>query len=275
MPEIAEVHRFVDQLNASFGGQNITKIDVLGGRILKDGLDKDLLLFCFPLTHVSFHVKGKFIYCKFRDEKTEGDDEPSNLYFMITLGMTGSFGKQNKHSAIRIKFDNGEIFFNDIRHFGTWKLEFHERKITSKLSGLGWDCLNEPNIPSSLFIRLRKKNHKCISEVMLDQSVFAGLGNYLRSEILYAAGVSPFALVSTLSDDKLNDIATQYKRIATAAYNHGGATIATYANMNGDVGNFSQYFQVYGKKQDPKGNQVIAQKAPDGRTVHWVKEIQI
>lgn len=266
MPEIAEVKKFVTQLSAQYQGQDLSSIKVVGGRFVKEGFSMPFPSWSikYPLKNVKFHSKGKFIYWEFDD----------NIFFFITLGMSGSFGKQNKHSAIEFEFSNGKLYFNDIRHFGTFKIVTNRSELNKKLAGLGWDPFLEPQIPSNLIPKLRKKNFEPIGKLLMDQKLFAGLGNYLRSEILYASQINPFTRTIDLSDEDLLTVARNYRTIAEDAYQHGGATLATYSDMYGIAGTFYQQFKVYGKKRDPLGNEVISQDGPDGRTVHWVPQVQ-
>ena len=56
------------------------------------------------------------------------------------------------------------------------------------------------------------------------------------------------------------------------SYLSKGATISTYYNIDEKKGVFK--FKVYGKEKDDLGNIIIKEKTDDGRTSHWVKEIQ-
>jgi hypothetical protein len=40
------------------------------------------------------------------------------------------------------------------------------------------------------------------------------------------------------------------------------------------VSAYENQMSVYGKKEDPHGNKVITYKNEDGRTIHWVPEVQ-
>jgi endonuclease-8 len=54
--------------------------------------------------------------------------------------------------------------------------------------------------------RMRGHSRDPIAEVLLNQRVVAGIGNVFKSEILFAAGVSPFATVDSLSEPELERI---------------------------------------------------------------------
>lgn len=272
MPELAEVKRHVDALSAEFGGQDLLAVNVIGGRFLKEPIDH-LALLAFPLKNAQFNAKGKFIYWTVEDPACHVDED-NRLYFFITLGMAGSFGKQNKHSAVKFTFSNGEIFYNDIRHFGTIKVVYEGRELKKKLKSLGWDALREP-LPTDFVAKVRgKSNHKTISEALLDQSLFAGCGNYLRSEIMYLSGINPNDYIANLSDEDILDLCHNLTKTAQEAYDAGGATIATYTDMYGNAGKYHKQFKVYGQKRDPLGQLVVKYKAKDGRTVHYVPDVQ-
>ena len=60
---------------------------------------------------------------------------------------------------------------------------------------------------------------------MLDQRSFAGLGNYLRSEILHAAGVHPDDRPCDLDEATLKRWADCIKSVTVQAYEHNGTTV--------------------------------------------------
>jgi len=272
MPEVAEVRRYIDQLSKEYAGKTLNSVKVVGGRFAKDNkLESTLNLVRFPLVDTQFGCKGKFIYWSMKEEPV--NNKP--IFFFITLGMAASFGKKNKHSALEFNFEGCEpLYFNDIRHFGTFKVMFTTGDLSKKISDLGWDPLQAPTVPMYLEGTLRNFNHKTIAEVLMDQKVFAGVGNYIRSEALYRAKIKPSRYISSLKKNEIDDLCQAIIDVVQEAYACGGATIATYSDLYGNVGTFYDQFKVYGRKKDPLGNKVIKETAKDGRTVHYVEEIQ-
>jgi endonuclease VIII len=63
--------------------------------------------------------------------------------------------------------------------------------------------------------RLDAHGEREVGAALLDQSVVAGLGNYLRAEILFLCRLDPFRRVDTLT------------RVTAQAYTRGGVTLAT------------------------------------------------
>jgi len=122
---------------------------------------------------------------------------------------------------------------------------------------------------------LRKKNKHNICKVLMDQSVIAGVGNYVKAEALWLAKINPASSVQDLEDHQLVDLNESIKSVLRASYESGGATIKSYKNFDGEIGDYSSRFLVYNQKTDPHGNEVVKFQTPDGRTTHWVPEVQI
>jgi formamidopyrimidine-DNA glycosylase len=64
-----------------------------------------------------------------------------------------------------------------------------------------------------------------IGPALLDQSVAAGLGNYLKSDILFECGINPWTLVRDLSDDQVRCLADTIPAVAQRALRNGGQTL--------------------------------------------------
>lgn len=60
--------------------------------------------------------------------------------------------------------------------------------------------------------------------LLLDQSFFAGIGNYLRSEILHVAGIAPARRLGSLNDAEQAALATALHSVCHQAYHHRGIT---------------------------------------------------
>ena len=95
------------------------------------------------------------------------------------------------------------------------------------LARLGPDVLDEDITAEGLLTHLKSKgiHRKKGATLMLDQRSFAGLGNYLRSEILHAAGVHPDDRPCDLDDETLERWADCIKSVTVQAYEHSGITV--------------------------------------------------
>ncbi|HSE39119.1 MAG TPA: DNA-formamidopyrimidine glycosylase family protein [Acidobacteriota bacterium] len=75
------------------------------------------------------------------------------------------------------------------------------------LSQLGPDALKPDQWdPVSIRERFRKHPHLEIGVALLRQDLFAGIGNIYKNEALFAERISPFELVSSLSDKALEQL---------------------------------------------------------------------
>ena len=109
----------------------------------------------------------------------------------------------------------------------------------------------------------------------MDQSVISGVGNYIKSDSLWLAKISPHRKVSSLADDELTRLNRAIRSIMVTSFESGGATIKTYKNFNGENGEYGSRFLAYNRAIDEDGNEIVKEKTKDGRTTHWSPERQI
>lgn len=267
MPEGPECRQIAEGLARVVSGKKITNIEVLSGRYTKKEMS-GIQRFSenLPLGVAGAGVHGKFIYLICEKEFSVWN----------TLGMSGSWKTQpGKHARIRFDLSDGSsVYFDDMRNFGTLKFVEGKRQLIEKLESLGPDMLNEDVSPELFISRLRKKNTSNICKVLMDQSVVAGVGNYLKADSLWAAEVYPMANVEDLSDDDLSYLCRKIKQIIRASYESGGATIQTFSGVEYEKGSYSSRFLVYNRKEDQHGNVVTKTMTPDGRHTHWSEAVQ-
>ena len=267
MPEGPEVKRMAVDLCENFSGKTLSEIQILSGRYSKkpaEGLDTAVEK--LPLKIVGVGVHGKFLYIL----------TSSGHNIWSTLGMTGQWSSQkNKHSRIEFRTTaNDTFYFNDQRNFGTIKFVYGPNVLKNRLEKLGPDMLSE-DVSASLFVeRMRKKEKWNITKALMDQSVIAGVGNYIKAESLWLAGMNPLKHVSEFTDYELIVLCSAIQDIMKTSYEHGGATFLTHKNFSGLPGDYSSRFLCYNRKLDAEGNKVIKTKTPDGRTTHWAPDKQ-
>ena len=247
-------------------GKTISEIEVMSGRYLKKPIDGiEHIQSGVPIKVIGAGCHGKFLYWIL-----EGD-----LSIWNTLGLTGEWSNQKKkHSRVRIKIDEKDIYYNDTRNFGTLKVVKGKKPLIQKLQSLGPDLLAEECTSEKFIEQLRIKNSKTIVEALMDQSVVAGVGNYIKADSLWLAKISPHREVSSLSDSELSNLNKSIRKIMTTSFEMGGATIYTYKNFDGTTGEYGSRFLVYNRKVDPDGNLIIKETTKDKRTTHWSPDVQ-
>ena len=268
MPEGPELKILSDSLQYLVNSK-IVQLKILSGRYSKP--DKAPPLFSqlnqqFPLTISEINVKGKLLYFKLEKD----------WILLNTMGMSGRWTTNyQKHCHLELLLDNQQkIWFCDPRCFGTIKILTKPKQLEKKLSSLGPDILNSTIEDQDFITIMRKHANKNITKVLMTQSIISGCGNYIKSEALYRARISPHNLVKDIDDDRLITLSQQLQQIANESYLSQGASISTYYNLDDSKGNFTFEFQVYGRKYDNDNNLIKREKTLDGRTSHWVPNIQ-
>ncbi len=262
MPEGPECRRIGEALAKRLSGRTITSINVLSGRYESkppSGIDE--LSANLPISIVGAGVHGKFLYWILKDEYSVWN----------TLGMTGGWSEsEEKHSRVKISLNDGAVYFNDMRNFGTIKFVRGKFRLLEKLKSLGPDMLAE-DVGDDVFIqRIRTQPHLQITVALMNQSIVAGVGNYIKSDSLWLARINPHKKVSELSDVELSNLNRSIKHVMRESFTTGGVTSGTYGN-----GEYTSRHLVYNQKQDPDGNPVVREMTEDKRTTHWCPNVQI
>lgn len=269
MPEGPEVSRVARDLNVLLKDKILTNITILANsKYAKKAPDNyQNFIDKLPLKIEEIKNKGKLIYWHF-----DGYN-----YMLNHLIMTGYWGlEKGKYASLEFETADGKkIYFCDARKFGFVEFLDSKRELEIKLSQIGPDFLNDDNFDFALFMKiLARKEKSNISTVLMNQKIISGIGNYLKSEILYAAGINPHRSVASLSEVERKKIFMEGKRIIKASYRLGGTSKRDYVHVDGGTGNFQDFLKVYGKKEDPEGRKVVREKTKDNRSTYWVPEIQ-
>lgn len=282
MPEGPECKSYADALHDEMGGKEIVDIQFLSGRYKTgepptgiDAFVKDL-----PLTVRQVSCKGKFIYFKLDNSNTFTLPPSPPKYIWSTLGLTGGWAKTNESSS-RFCFtlsDGVKIYFVDQRNFGTVCFNKTEDETKAKLKTLGFDFLHSDksfdNVTESFSIFRKKKNfNKPLCEILMDQSNYAGVGNYIKAEALYQCRLSPHRLGLSLNPSDIESLHDAIKNVMRGSYLSRHPELYSYFNLDeADDRIFKKL--IYKQTKDPLGNDILAEATSDGRTTYWAPNIQ-
>ena len=94
------------------------------------------------------------------------------------------------------------------------------------LSRLGPNLLDEDIIETQVIDRLGKQRYRrrALLGLLQDQSVLAGMGNYLCCEALHVSGIHPQRRIADLDDEQLQRLASNCLRLTRQSYATGGIT---------------------------------------------------
>ena len=250
MPELPEVETVVNTIRPHIINKEIEKIEVYYDRLIQSNLDE----FKTKLINQKFiNVTryGKFIFLHL-----------TNDFVIIThLRMEGKFRFENshnlrkKHTSAGFFFKDGtSLAFDDTRKFGLMYLSdeanFKETKMIKKL-GIEANKISENDYE---FLIKKFKKNKCIKELLLDQSILAGIGNIYADEILFSTKINPFRKGNDISDEKYHEIFQASNQILNKAITLGGSTIHSFHPSEGVDGKFQETLLCYGKSGTPCPN---------------------
>ena len=115
---------------------------------------------------------------------------------LFHFGMTGSFElyrraeERPRFWKVELLMDNGtRLAMPDARRFGRIRLQ-EEPEADRPICELGFDPLFGLPRVADLHLLLARRQAP-IKAVLLDQSLFAGVGNWIADEVLYQAGLRP------------------------------------------------------------------------------------
>lgn len=107
-----------------------------------------------------------------------------------------------------------------------WATErIHEHPFVSK-AGMDVLAQNPSNTDLVAYFRAFGSQRRALGALLLDQGFLAGVGNYLRSEILFVARLSPRRNLQSLSNAELDRLASAVRTMMCRAYQTGGVTNA-------------------------------------------------
>lgn len=183
---------------------------------------------------------------------------------------------------IRVVFylsGNLEMALSDLRKFAKIKIFSarggsaiggKDKKIDEieEIKKLGPDPLE---INFKVFLNaLRKKKGK-IKPTLLDQSIFAGIGNIYGDEILWHAGIHPLRRIENLSEAEIKKIYLSSKKVLRLALKKGGTSFDDYRKPDGTRGLYHLIRKVYqreGEKCSIDGA-IIKRVKINGRSSHF------
>ena len=213
----------------------------------------------------------------------------SDLHLVFELGMSGRF-TYTEESGTKIVFQLSNdqevkyLCWGYTRPHGAALHIFNSPQLQDWLSQYGPDLLGDyvrghPISPEKWrdIWRTKKYQKWNLCKVLHDQHAIAGVGNYLKSEILYYAGLAPGREVQSLSDPELERLRRVTLHIMYVSYSYGGYTLESFISPDGAWGKYPA--AIYGPinskvTKDKYGNEIVRTKEFSGQTTSWCPAVQ-
>ena len=214
MPELPELEVFKRYVDSTSMHQEIEKIEVKNGKVLGGVSADDLERGLEGRTFETTRRYGKHLFV--------GLD--NGEWLLLHFGMTGGLkyykdaGAEPTHSRVLISFANCyHLAFDDQRLFGKVDLiEDPDSYIREHKLGLDPLDLDFPAFRKRLEGRRGE-----IKATLMNQQLFAGIGNIYSDEILFQVRLHPRTSVGRLDEGTLHDLHEQTGRVLRLAIERG------------------------------------------------------
>ena len=285
MPELPEVQTIVSDLQKILPGLKIGAVwtdwgkmfkntsfdnfkkEVIGEKILNvRRTGKNILIHLSRDKTILVHQKmtGHFLYgnWNFENKKwiSKNDDpirnDPQNRFIHLVLDLS----------------NDKQLALSDLRKFAKvllWPTD--KLSELEDVNNLGPDPTDKDFDFNKFQERLAGKKGK-IKTVLMDQTVFAGIGNIYSDEILWLSGIHPLKPVSSLTQEELKTIYTSTKKILKRALEARGTSDSDYRDPYGRKGHYQEILYVYGlerEKCQKKDGGIITRIKVGGRSAHF------
>lgn len=216
MPEGPEIRLAADKLARAIAGRPLVRV-----YFKFDALKPyESTLAASQITH--FETRGKALLTHFACGLTVYSH--NQLYGIWRVIKTGApqIGKRDLRLAIETKTKTAQLFSaSDIEVMDTALVAQHRF-----IRGLGPDVLASTLTTDMLAQRLAlpRFSGKSVASLLLDQGFLAGMGNYLRSEVLFEAQIAPRAAPKSLTDQAKLRLATALIDVPLRSYKSKGVT---------------------------------------------------
>lgn len=126
-------------------------------------------------------------------------------------------------------------------------------------------------ISDSELLRKLKKTGRAIKEVILDQTILAGVGNIYANDGLWLAGIDPRRTAKSLTTKEVAKLRQSLCVVLERGLATGGASDNSYVNAYGEKGSYQDEFLTYRRtgQSCKKCNELIKRIVVGGRGT-WV-----
>lgn len=279
MPELPEVETVRRTMERVLVGHTITEVEIPEDAIL---LQKR------PASAFIEVLHGAKPAAIGRKGKTWWIDLGHDVVVYGHLGMTGWIRQMDaptirlkEHGKMPLDDENGRprflkmlltsemgdrIAFTDGRRLARMWLG-PRPNLEPKILQLGFDCLSEIPSASELHAILQRRAAP-LKAVLLDQSVFAGVGNWIADEVCFQAQIFPGRIAKSLSPSEVESLRTALQQIVRTAVDCGA-----------DENLYPKDWLFHARWGGNRGVETwlgmpIRRETIAGRTTAWIPELQ-
>lgn len=257
MPELPEVETIRIGLQKHLVGHTIRDITVnlpkqitgdintiIGAQIFSvKRFGKGLVIELSNGYSVTIHVKmtGQLLYMH---PKLSKQPIAGNAKMIVT-------NLPDKYTHVIFHFDHDAVlFYRDVRQFGWIKIVKSDSvALQPYFKNLGPEPLKDLTLEHFQIVLSKRKTP--IKQLLMDQSLIAGIGNIYANDALFVAGIHPKRPANSLSMKEQKKLFIAIEQVLRKGIEVGGASEWSYVDALGKKGRYQEFFQVYRKQDQP------------------------
>lgn len=238
MSECVEVEKLRQQLEPAWSGRKVVKffapttspnprkyakdgwssfLDAVKGQEIHslDRLGKHLLIFLgVKNTFWHIHLNSTGWWMPGNDlAKWASSTDPIHDNFLHSVN--------DKNVRVKMLLSDGQLWnYHDSRTWGSWWIkQGSTTRANPYFQELGPDWIYEP-VAAFDALRSYQKSRRTVKDVLCDQRITAGLGNYMACEVAFRASIHPHSRWSALSERQRHDLATEAPLFVKECFEH-------------------------------------------------------
>lgn len=245
VPELPEVETVRRSLLPHLEGRRVVGVEARHVR-LRQGIEPEEWRAFEGVVVRTIRRRGKYL-------AVIGDEVSAVLH----LGMSGRLAiaqpgqPEAAHTHLVVHLDSGrELRFVDPRRFGSAVVRPTTTLVLfPPLASLGTEPLDDA---AGGFLRdAAGRSRVAIRNLLLDQTVLAGIGNIYANEALHAARIHPGRAAGRISRERYDRLAAEIRAVLRRAIAAGGSSLRDFVRSDGRPGYFQLEYAVYGREGEP------------------------
>jgi formamidopyrimidine-DNA glycosylase len=249
VPELPEVETIRTGLEPALVGRRFQRVDIRDQRLTRPFEPGPVAAELEGERVGAVERRGKYLIVRFE----------SGRVLLVHLRMTGSFlyvvagdaDGDDPYARAVVKLDDGsDIVYRDVRRFGTWLL-LEPGELDSYLEPRVGDELLGGGRPAPALARRLAGRRAPIKALLLDQRLFAGVGNIYADEGLWWARIHPLRSGGELDEAEVQELVRGVRRALRTGIARQGSTLSEYRGPDGSPGRMQHEFRVYGRAGEP------------------------
>ncbi len=247
MPELPEVETVRRVLEPHLQNRIITGVQIHNPQVIAAPSPEEFAEDVRGQKIAAFARRGKFLRLQFES----GDHLTLHLRMTgcLTLAPCGTPCGKHMHLAFSLN-DGNELRYEDVRRLGKFWYTESGNADTSGTENLGIEPFDAAL--SAQYLREKcGQSRKPAKQMLLDQSIVAGIGNIYSDEILFAARIRPDKPCRELSEDEFERLANTIPERIKFFIEKNAITFEEYTAAKGREYRNTPFFQVYGKAGRP------------------------